>query len=140
MLMLSIPLIPSQPIQRWSTMPSTLRLIVCAGGIYASFLSWALVQERLSTTPYYASSTEGEAPRYFRHVIFLNTVQSTFSALAALAYIAARRTRPWKQALGLQHQQQPSAAASQKVRAARSRPRAIPPTRTALTRCDGTTH
>ena len=114
-------------------MPSTLRLIVCAGGIYASFLSWALVQERLSTTPYYASESSTEAPRYFRHVIFLNTVQSTFSALAALAYIAARRTRPWKQALGLQQQQQPSTAASQKVSEGRQDHVPLPPpTRTAL--------
>ena len=70
-------------------MPSTLRLLLCVGGIYGSFLSWALVQERLSTTPYRVEG--GDAPpRYFRHVVFLNTVQSSFSALAALAYIAAR--------------------------------------------------
>lgn len=83
-----------------------LRLLVCVAGIYASFLSWALIQERLSTTPYYADpaqATGQQPPRYFRHVIFLNTVQSTFSALAALIYIASRkpRHRTWPETLGI---------------------------------------
>jgi len=80
-----------------------LRLLVCVGGIYSSFLTWALIQERLSTTPYYA--VQGEEPRYFRHVIFLNTVQSSFSALAALLYIALRKPAgtSWRAAVGLQN-------------------------------------
>lgn len=82
-------------------MPSTLRLLVCASGIYASFLSWALIQERLSTTPYYAE--DGGDPRYFRHVVFLNTVQSSFSAMAALLYMLARSSKghSWLEMLGL---------------------------------------
>jgi UDP-galactose transporter B1 len=84
-------------------MPSTARLLLCAGGIYVSFLSWALVQERLSTTPYYANSTTKQDPKYFRHVIFLNTVQSFFSACAALLYMAFRRKRgfSWRETMGL---------------------------------------
>lgn len=84
-------------------MPSTGRLMLCVGGIYASFLSWALVQERLSTTPYYAGEELHEAPKYFRHVIFLNTVQSTFSACAALLYIAYRKRAgvSWRDTLGM---------------------------------------
>lgn len=85
------------------TMPSTARLLLCVGGIYASFLSWALVQERLSTTPYYAGQELHEAPKYFRHVIFLNTVQSTFSACAALLYIAYKKNPgiSWRDTLGM---------------------------------------
>ena len=84
-------------------MPSTLRLLVCAGGIYASFLSWALVQERLSTTPYYASTLDPREPKYFRHVVFLNTVQSCFSAIAALIYMTVRSVKgsSWLELLGL---------------------------------------
>lgn len=84
-------------------MPSTARLLLDAGGIYASFLSWALIQERLSTTPYYAGKELHEAPKYFRHVIFLNTVQSSFSACAALLYIAykKRRNTTWRDTLGM---------------------------------------
>ena len=85
-------------------MPSTLRLLLCVCGIYVSFLSWALVQERLSTTPYYAEPTLHEKPKYFRHVIFLNTVQSTCSSFAALLYISFRKranAAPWKVAVGL---------------------------------------
>lgn len=84
-------------------MPSSARLLLCAGGIYVSFLSWALVQERLSTTPYYAAQDTNDKPRYFRHVVFLNTVQSTFSALAALLYLAWRKkpTSSWRDTLGM---------------------------------------
>ena len=87
---------------------STARLVLCAGGIYASFLTWALVQERLTSTPYYADPAHiraGDAkPRFFRHVIFLNTVQSTCSALAALCYIAYKsriQHTSWSSRLGL---------------------------------------
>lgn len=89
-------------------MPSSARLLVCAGGIYASFLSWALVQERLTSTPYYADHAADNAdlsPSFFRHVIFLNTVQSACSAVAALAYIVfasrGRVNTSWRGVLGL---------------------------------------
>ncbi|CAH7666102.1 UAA transporter [Phakopsora pachyrhizi] len=66
-----------------------VRLIICVIGIYSSFLSWALVQERLSTTPY--EDPKGQSPKYFKSVIFLNTVQSAFSATAALVYLLLSR-------------------------------------------------
>ncbi|KAH9811649.1 UAA transporter [Melampsora americana] len=66
-----------------------VRLIICALGIYASFISWALIQERLSTTPYHDPS--GGKPKYFKSVVFLNTVQSAFSATAALVYLMSRK-------------------------------------------------
>ncbi|GAA97168.1 uncharacterized protein L969DRAFT_84409 [Mixia osmundae IAM 14324] len=81
---------------------TVLRLAVSVVGIYVSFLSWALVQERLSTTPY--NDPAGGKPRYFRSVIFLNTVQSTLSALSALLYLLWRRnasTRSFSELVGL---------------------------------------
>ncbi|KAH9440112.1 hypothetical protein MJO28_016733 [Puccinia striiformis f. sp. tritici] len=66
-----------------------VRLVICVVGIYASFLSWALIQERLSTTPY--EDPSGGSPKYFKSVIFLNTVQSGFSATAALLYLLLKK-------------------------------------------------
>ncbi|KNZ45179.1 hypothetical protein VP01_840g2 [Puccinia sorghi] len=65
------------------------RLVICVIGIYGSFLSWALIQERLSTTPY--EDPSGGKPRYFKSVLFLNTVQSAFSATAALIYLLLKK-------------------------------------------------
>jgi UDP-galactose transporter B1 len=81
-----------------------LRLVLYAAGIYASFLSWALIQERLSTTPYADPAHPLSKPRYFRHVIFLNTVQSLFSALAATIYLAIRKRKSesWRKTIGLE--------------------------------------
>jgi len=66
-----------------------VRLVICVIGIYASFLSWALIQERLSTTPY--EDPSGGKPKYFKSVLFLNTVQSAFSATAALIYLLLKK-------------------------------------------------
>ncbi|OAV91686.1 hypothetical protein PTTG_06525 [Puccinia triticina 1-1 BBBD Race 1] len=66
-----------------------VRLVICVIGIYASFLSWALIQERLSTTPY--EDPSGGKPKYFKSVVFLNTIQSGFSATAALIYLVLKK-------------------------------------------------
>ena len=63
--------------------PGLTELLVCIGGIYASFLSWAVLQERITTTPYGPSSS----PEVFRYPIFLNTVQSIFAALVGYIYL-----------------------------------------------------
>ena len=111
---------------------STARLVLCAGGIYASFLTWALVQERLTSTPYYADPAHiraGDAkPRFFRHVIFLNTVQSTCSALAALCYIAYKsrsQHASWASRLGLSVSIQKQFTRSH-ILTRRSAPRLVP--------------
>ncbi|KAI9795179.1 MAG: UDP-galactose transporter [Peltula sp. TS41687] len=57
--------------------------LVCVGGIYASFLSWAVLQERITTTPYGPTSS----PEMFRYPIFLNTIQSLFAALTGYIYL-----------------------------------------------------
>ncbi|KAG0637281.1 UAA transporter [Tuber brumale] len=61
---------------------SIFQLIICVGGIYASFLTWALLQERITTTPY------GADKKIFRSPLVLNTVQSLFAALTGYAYFS----------------------------------------------------
>ncbi|KZF22223.1 UAA transporter [Xylona heveae TC161] len=53
------------------------------GGIYISFLSWALLQERITTTSYGDSAS----PEVFTFSIFLNTIQSTFATLTSYTYL-----------------------------------------------------
>ncbi|TKA66720.1 UDP-galactose transporter 1 [Cryomyces minteri] len=59
------------------------QLLVCVGGIYASFLSWALLQERITTTTYGPPSS----PETFTYSVFLNTIQSAFAALTGYVYL-----------------------------------------------------
>ncbi|KAI9598044.1 UAA transporter [Syncephalis fuscata] len=59
-------------------------------GIYAFFLTWSILQERISTTPY------GENQERFRHFIVLNAVQAFCASLVALGYIKVTgRTLGW---------------------------------------------
>ncbi|KAF2092117.1 UAA transporter [Saccharata proteae CBS 121410] len=60
-----------------------VELAICVGGIYASFLSWALLQERITTTRYGPPA----APETFTYSIFLNTIQSGFAALTGYIYL-----------------------------------------------------
>ncbi|KAH0607187.1 uncharacterized protein H6S33_003175 [Morchella sextelata] len=59
---------------------SIFQLVICVGGIYASFLTWALLQERITTTPY------GADKKIFRASLVLNTVQSIFAAFTGYIY------------------------------------------------------
>lgn len=63
--------------------PGLPQLLVCVGGIYMSFLSWALLQERITTTRYGPSS----APQRFTYSVFLNTIQSAFAAVTGYLYL-----------------------------------------------------
>ncbi|KAJ9637225.1 UDP-galactose transporter [Coniosporium tulheliwenetii] len=60
-----------------------LQLGICVAGIYASFLAWAFLQERITTTRYGPPS----APETFTYSVFLNTVQSAFAFLSGYAYL-----------------------------------------------------
>ncbi|KAL3425976.1 UAA transporter [Phlyctema vagabunda] len=60
-----------------------LQFLVAVGGIYGSFLTWALLQERLTTTPYGAETS----PELFKFPVFLNTVQSIFAAVSGYLYL-----------------------------------------------------
>ncbi|KAL2053914.1 hypothetical protein ABVK25_005843 [Lepraria finkii] len=59
------------------------QLVICVAGIYASFISWALLQERITTTSYGPPTS----PERFSYSVFLNTIQSTFAALVGYAYL-----------------------------------------------------
>ncbi|KAF7856239.1 uncharacterized protein EAF02_011498 [Botrytis sinoallii] len=60
-----------------------LQLIFAVAGIYGSFLTWALLQERLTTTAYGSE----KAPEKFKFPVFLNTVQSLFAATVGYIYL-----------------------------------------------------
>ncbi|GAA5973246.1 hypothetical protein JCM11641_003032 [Rhodosporidiobolus odoratus] len=82
---------------------SLVQLAICVGGIYGSFLVWALCQERLSTTPYMSTGTFPTNDK-FRSILFVNTVQSTFSVLSAFVFLLVSKRRPgmtWRELLGL---------------------------------------
>ncbi|KAL8938479.1 MAG: hypothetical protein Q9216_003869 [Gyalolechia sp. 2 TL-2023] len=61
-----------------------IQLVVCVAGIYASFLSWAILQERLFTTHY---GPQGSSTSKFEYSVFLNTIQSSFAALSGYIYL-----------------------------------------------------
>jgi len=60
-----------------------IELVIAVAGIYASFLTWAFLQERLTTTPYGHESS----PELFKFPVFLNTIQSLFAALMGFLYL-----------------------------------------------------
>jgi len=55
-----------------------LELVVCVLGVYATFLTWGILQERVTTTNY-----SGE---YFKFYVFLNLCQSCTATVLAYAY------------------------------------------------------
>ncbi|KAK9318170.1 UAA transporter [Lipomyces starkeyi] len=63
---------------------SVLQLVAAISGIYISFLTWAVLQERISTSPY------GPDNRVFRASLVINTIQSFCAAI--VGYIYARYT------------------------------------------------
>jgi len=60
-----------------------MQFLIAVGGIYGSFLTWALLQERLTTTPYGSATS----PELFKFPVFLNTVQSLCAALIGYLYL-----------------------------------------------------
>ncbi|KAJ3403613.1 UDP-galactose transporter [Chytriomyces hyalinus] len=68
------------------TKRSSLELAVCVAGIYVCFLSWGVLQERVTTRRYEHPET-GE-PQRFKHFVFLNVVQSAIASAVALLYLA----------------------------------------------------
>ncbi|KAI8375771.1 UAA transporter [Choanephora cucurbitarum] len=62
-----------------------LRFALCVIGIYTCFLTWGVVQERVSTTPY----GDAETPKKFKFFIVLNLIQSIIAAIVAFLYLKA---------------------------------------------------
>jgi UDP-galactose transporter B1 len=81
-------------------------LLICVAGIYASLyvprlestgadirsLTWAVAQERITTTAYGPPSK----PEKFAYPVFLNTVYSSLAALSGLAYLYTSTSHPLK--------------------------------------------
>ncbi|KAI0179975.1 UAA transporter [Hypoxylon sp. FL1284] len=59
------------------------QLVIAVAGIYGSFLTWAYLQEKLTTTPH---GTPG-ATEVFKYPVFLNTIQSLFAAATGALYL-----------------------------------------------------
>ena len=61
-----------------------LQLALCVGAIYVAYLSWAILQERIATTPY------GADKQIFRAALVLNTAQSLAATLTGSLYLIYR--------------------------------------------------
>ncbi|KAI2472015.1 UAA transporter [Annulohypoxylon bovei var. microspora] len=61
------------------------QLVVAVAGIYGSFLTWAYLQEKLTTTPHGPPGTT----EVFKYPVFLNTIQSLFAATTGALYLYA---------------------------------------------------
>ncbi|KAF5134375.1 UDP-galactose transporter 1 [Metarhizium anisopliae] len=60
-----------------------VQLFISVAGIYASFLTWAYLQEKLTTTPHGSAA----APERWHFPVFLNTIQSLFAATVGSIYL-----------------------------------------------------
>lgn len=64
---------------------SLTTLCFCVLGLYASFLSWSLLQERINTKPYgYHPITQ--SPEFFKAPLVVNIIQAFFAATVGLVY------------------------------------------------------
>lgn len=71
-----------------------LTLAVCITGLYGSFLSWSILQERINTKPYGVDALG--SPEFFKAPLIVNLVQALFASLVGFAYsaIANHDTNP----------------------------------------------
>ncbi|KAI9139677.1 UAA transporter [Paraphysoderma sedebokerense] len=65
-----------------------LEFSFCVAGIYVCFLTWGILQERVSTTPYDPSSPSTSKFRYF---LLLNLTQSLTASIVGTIYLYLRR-------------------------------------------------
>ncbi|KAL6453170.1 PFA3 Palmitoyltransferase PFA3 [Candida maltosa Xu316] len=59
---------------------SVFTLITCVLGLYGTFLTWSILQERINTKPY------GSANEYFQSPLVINIIQSLFASITGLVY------------------------------------------------------
>jgi UDP-galactose transporter B1 len=86
---------PAKPVRPSQQRPefNLLALIVCVGGIYGTFLTWAVLQERITKTPYAAvprgifAKTPETPVEYWNFPIVLGTIQSVFAAISGSCYL-----------------------------------------------------
>ncbi|PKX94732.1 UDP-galactose transporter HUT1 [Aspergillus novofumigatus IBT 16806] len=71
--------------------PGLMQLAICVLGIYASFLSWGVLQEAITTVNFPVRPPTAEEPNppteRFTFSIVLNTIQSTFAAITGFLYL-----------------------------------------------------
>ncbi|ROV98208.1 hypothetical protein VSDG_04457 [Cytospora chrysosperma] len=60
------------------------QLLICVGGIYASFITWGLLQEKVTTTPY---TNDDGTTEMWKYGVFLLTIQSLFSSVTGSLYL-----------------------------------------------------
>ncbi|KCV69460.1 hypothetical protein H696_03889 [Fonticula alba] len=76
-----------------SALRETLHFALLASGLYASFLTWGLLQERIASTTYLA--IDGSTAR-FQHFSLLSAFQALFSAILARVSLALlHKDRPF---------------------------------------------
>ncbi|KAK6460411.1 UDP-galactose transporter [Scheffersomyces coipomensis] len=67
---------------------SVITLVVCVLGLYGSFLSWSILQERINTKPY--------GDEYFKAPLIVNITQALFASIVGLIYsLIATRSNPF---------------------------------------------
>lgn len=71
----------------------TATLVVCVAGLYGSFLTWSVLQERINTKPYGLDS-DG-FPEFFRAPLVVNTVQALCAAVVGWIYSRTTGNSPW---------------------------------------------
>ncbi|KAI2089100.1 UDP-galactose transporter [Ophidiomyces ophidiicola] len=68
-----------------------LQLVICVAGIYASFLSWGVLQETITTTAWPVQPPTAQNPHppteRFTFSVVLNTIQSFFAAITGFCYL-----------------------------------------------------
>ncbi|KAI1281358.1 solute carrier family 35 member B1 [Xylaria sp. FL0933] len=78
----------TKPASASASLPTTTeagatQLVIAVAGIYGSFLTWAYLQEKLTTTPH---GPPGKT-EVFKYPVFLNTIQSLFAAATGALYL-----------------------------------------------------
>ncbi|KUI65431.1 hypothetical protein VM1G_00282 [Cytospora mali] len=69
---------------REDAVAGVLQLLICVGGIYASFITWGLLQEKVTTTPY---TNDDGTTEMWKYGVFLLTIQSLFSSVTGSLYL-----------------------------------------------------
>lgn len=71
-----------------------LTLTICVLGLYGSFLSWSVLQERINTKPYGENENEIE---FFKAPLIINIVQAFFASIVGFGYsLVTTKVNPFK--------------------------------------------
>ncbi|KXS15917.1 UAA transporter [Gonapodya prolifera JEL478] len=65
-------------------------LAFCVAGVYVCFLTWGVLQERVSTARYPDPTNPDAPPRKFKWFVFMNLIQSITATISAFLFIRIR--------------------------------------------------